>query len=61
VIEVQLHEFPRHRNRLFLVAKLEDRIAADDFLGFDERAIDDAELAVLDAYLRAGIICIANS
>src|SRR6267142_3557790 len=52
VIEVQLHEFPRRRDRLFLVAQLEDRIAADHFLGLDERPVDHGELAVGDAHLR---------
>jgi len=53
VIEVQLHEFLRHRHGLFLVAQLEDRVAADHLLGLDERAVDDTELAVGDAHLGA--------
>ena len=48
VIEVQLHELVRHGDRLLLVAQFEDRVAADHFLGFDERAVDHAELAVRD-------------
>ena len=41
------------RHGLFLVAQFEDRIAADQLLGLDERAVDDAELAVRDPDLRA--------
>src|SRR5205823_5826429 len=52
VIEVQLHELPRRRHRLFLVAQFEDRVTADHFLGLDERPVDYAELAVGDAHLR---------
>src|SRR5271169_5597515 len=55
MIQVELHKFLGHRHGLLLVAKLEDRIAAYDFLGFHEWAIDDAELAVLDAHLRTGL------
>src|SRR3982074_518543 len=49
MLEVQLHEFPRRRHRFFLVAQLEDRVAADHFLGLDERPVDHAELAIGDA------------
>jgi hypothetical protein len=49
---VELHEFPRRRQRLLLVPELEDGVAADHLLGLDERAIDDAELPVRDAHLR---------
>ena len=51
---VELHELLGRGERLFLAGQFENRIAADHFLGLDERAIDDAELAVVDAHLRAG-------
>src|SRR5215475_3372242 len=51
---MKLHELPRHRHRLFLVAKLEDRVAADHLLGLDERPVDHAQLLVGDAHLRTG-------
>ena len=40
---MELHELDRRRHRLFLVTKFEDRVTADDFLGFDERAVNDTE------------------
>src|SRR5277367_1270348 len=55
VIEVELHELLCHSHGLLLVAQLEDGIAADDFLGLDEGAIDDTELAVGDADLGPGL------
>src|SRR5947209_7355295 len=53
-ILVELHELRGHRDRFLLVAQLEDGIAADHLLGFDERTVDDAELPVPDAHLRTG-------
>src|SRR3954469_10169525 len=53
VFLVELHELDRRGHRLFLVAELEDGVAADHLLGLDERPVDNAELAVADAYLRA--------
>src|SRR5215510_9981353 len=53
VVEMELHELLRHRERLGLVAELEDGVAADDFLGFHERAVGDAELAAFDRDVRA--------
>src|ERR1700722_1750706 len=55
MVQMELHEFPGHRHRFFLVAELEDRITADDFLGFHEWAVDDTELVVLDTHLRTGL------
>src|SRR6201992_306056 len=52
-VQGQLHEFPGHRHGFFRVAQLEDRVTSDDFLGLHEGAINDAELAVLEADLRA--------
>ena len=54
VIEMELHEFLGHGQGFRLVAQLEDGIAADHFLGLDEGAVDDAELAVGDPHPRAG-------
>src|SRR4051794_38446164 len=48
VVEMELHELPGHGECLGLVAEFEDRVAADHFLGLDERAIGDAQLAVDD-------------
>src|SRR5262249_3269639 len=45
VIEMELHELLRHCQCFGLVAQLEDRIAADHFLGLHERTVSDAELA----------------
>src|ERR1700730_3091314 len=50
---VELHELLRRGQGLLLVPQLEDRVAADHFLGLDERAVDDTELPVLDAHLGA--------
>ena len=50
---VELHELHRRGQGLLLVPQLEDRVAADHLLGLDERAVDDTELPVLDAHLRA--------
>jgi hypothetical protein len=44
---VELHELPRRRHGLLLARQLEDRAAADDLLGLHERAVEDAELAVV--------------
>src|ERR1700682_2751770 len=54
VVPVQLHEFLGGCQRLLLVAEFEDRVAANHLLGLHERALDAAELAVLDADLGAG-------
>src|SRR3984893_17690855 len=43
---VELHELGRHRHGLLLARQLEDRVAANDFLGLYERAVEDAELPV---------------
>src|SRR5229473_1147227 len=51
---VQLHELRRRCHGLFLALQLEGGIAANDLLGLHERAVDDAELPVRDAHLRAG-------
>ena len=40
---MELHELDRRCQSLFLVPEFEDRVAADDLLGLDERAIDDTE------------------
>src|ERR1700744_1905750 len=55
MVQMELHEFPGHRHRLFLVAEFEDRITADDFLGFDEWAINDTKLVILDTHLGPGL------
>src|SRR5437899_6639537 len=55
MIQVQLHEFLRTCHRLFLVAEFEDGIAADNLFCLHERAIDNAELAVRDAHVSAGL------
>src|SRR5258708_5894463 len=52
-ILVELHELLRRRQRLFFARQLEDRVAADDFLGLHEWAVGDAELAARYAHLRA--------
>src|ERR1700720_3040158 len=53
MVLVQLHELDRRGHGLLLVPQLEDRVAADHLLGLHERAIDDTELPILDAHLRA--------
>jgi len=50
---VQLHELPRRGQGFFLARQLEDRVAADDLLGLDERSIEDAKLPARYAHLRA--------
>src|ERR1700716_844351 len=50
---VELHELPCRRHGLLLARQLEDRIAADDLLGLHERPVEDAELAIRYAHLRA--------
>src|SRR5260370_9795225 len=55
MIQVQLHEFLRTCQRLLLVAEFEDGVAADDLFCLHERAIDNAELAVRDAHVSAGL------
>src|ERR1700731_534165 len=50
---VELHELGRRRDGLFLALQLEDRVAANDLLGLYERAVEDAELPVRYAHLRA--------
>src|SRR5260370_9326160 len=52
-ILVELHELLRRRQRLFFARQLEDRVAADDFLGLHEWPVGDAELAARYAHLRA--------
>src|SRR6266436_1923608 len=52
-ILVELHELLRRGQGLFFARQLEDRIAADDFLGLHEWAVGDAELAARYAHLRA--------
>src|ERR1700730_14162366 len=51
MIQVQLHEFLRHRHGLFLIAELEDRVAADHLFRRPERAVADTEFAVRDPHL----------
>src|SRR5689334_10375966 len=46
MVPVELHELYGRSHRLFLVAELEDRVAADHLLGLDEGPVDDVELAV---------------
>src|SRR5262249_32755070 len=48
VIDMELHELPGHGERFSLVSELEDRVAADHFLGLHERAVGDTQLAVRD-------------
>jgi hypothetical protein len=38
---MELHESMRDLERLFARLGLDDRVAADDFLGFGERSVDD--------------------
>src|SRR5258707_9382329 len=52
-ILVELHELLRRGQRLFFARQVEDRIAADDFLGLHERAVGDAQPPVRYAHLRA--------
>src|SRR5258708_38856218 len=50
---VELHELLGGRQGLLLARQLEDRVAANDLLGLHERAVDDAELPVVDPHLSA--------
>src|ERR1700736_291230 len=50
---MKLHELDRRRHGLFLAVQLEYCVTTDDFLGFDEWTIENAELAVNDSHLRA--------
>src|ERR1700688_2855785 len=54
VVLMELHELDCRGHRLFLVPQLEDCIAADNFLGLNEWAVDDTELAIGNAHLGAG-------
>ena len=45
---VKLHELLGRGERFLLVAEFEDRVATDHFLGLDERAVDDPQLAALN-------------
>src|SRR5262249_62196072 len=53
VVEMELHELLRHRQRLGLGAEPEDGGAADRFLGLHERTVGDAQLAAFDRDMRA--------
>src|SRR5882757_279351 len=50
---VKLHELDCRRHSLFLAVQLENCITADDFLGFDERTIENAELPIYNSHLRS--------
>ena len=50
---MKLHELDRRRQSLFLAVQLEDGITANNFLGFDERTIENAELPIYNSHLRA--------
>src|ERR1043165_9341655 len=44
-IRMDLHDAARARDRLFVRVVMQDREAADHFLGLGERAVGDADLA----------------
>ena len=50
---VELHEFGSRRQCLLLARQLEYGVAADDFLGLYERAVNNSEFPVRYSHLRA--------
>src|SRR5580698_10460564 len=50
---MKLHELDRRCHGLFLAVHLENRVTANDLLGFDERAIQNAEPTIHNFHLRA--------
>src|SRR5580704_5355795 len=53
-ILVELHELLHRSEGLVLAGQIENRIAPNHLFGLDERTVDDAQLAVHEADLRAG-------